>query len=613
MSFERLPRLAALAGLGRQDETGERVAEVQRILEHYGHLRSMPTDNVAPTYSMPAGLAEAPKIHQSPADEPIQPATVDGPTPPLLATEGADDARLRRVLVAIDGEALLVPAPAAGRGRSPAVKRARPESDEVGSPPTPPYPAARRSAGQDLPTDLTSWRNVLKLGDSRTWLDRCHAVIDARADLNAFVSRPRPAANADPTPADRSPWRGIPVAVKDNLNVKDQPLTAGSRILNGFVPPEDATAVVRLRRAGAVVVGKTNLDEFGMGSSTEFGISGATKNPHLPDRVAGGSSGGSAAAVAAGLVPVALGSDTGGSIRQPAAFCGIVGFKPTWGRVSRRGLVAFASSLDTVGPLARSVRDAAEALQVIAGPDPGDATAADRPLDDLVAAADASVRGLKVGVPRPYVDVHPDLEAGVDLACRTLTDAGAIVRPVELPYADLALSAYVIIAAAEASSNLARYDGIRYGRRAPNAEDLDDLYTKSRSQGFGPEVQRRIIAGTYVLTAGYDEGYMDKAARLRTLIIRGYETAFAEVDILLGATVPEPPFPLASRLSDPLALYRTDALTVGPSLAGLPALAVPIGTTALGIPGSVQLVAPWWQEGRLVTCGATVEQANGAG
>lgn len=443
-------------------------------------------------------------------------------------------------------------------------------------------------------------------------IEACLGRIAVHRALNAFVRVDAEGARAEAArwsaaPLPFPPWRGVPIAVKDNLAVKGQPLHAGSRVLDGFVAPEDAEVVARLRRAGAIIVGHTNMDEFGMGASTELGRAGPTENPVAPGRVVGGSSGGSAAAVAAGLVPAALGSDTGGSIRQPAAFCGVVGLKPTWGRVSRRGLVAFASSLDTVGPIAGTVKDAAHALAVIAGPDPGDATSAAHPFTDLTSLSAAQVGGMTVGITASPVPVHFDVEAGAERARRALERAGARTVEIALPHAEYALSTYVIVATAEASSNLSRYDGVRYGLRADSPTDLDDLYVRTRTLGFGPEVQRRLLAGTYVLSTLDGTPLFERAARVRTLIIDDYRAAFARCDVLLGPTTPEPPFARGHR-TDPLAMYHSDVLTVGPSLAGLPAISIPAGRTQDGLPVGVQLVAPWWAESRLVAAAMAIER-----
>ena len=411
------------------------------------------------------------------------------------------------------------------------------------------------------------------------------------------------------------PLSGVPVGVKDNICFDHGETTCASRILEGYRSPFAATAVRRLTDAGAIVVGKTNLDEFGMGSSCEHSVFGPTRNPWDHSRVPGGSSGGSAAAVAAGLVPIALGSDTGGSIRQPAALCGVVGVKPTYGRVSRYGLVAYASSLDQIGPLAGSVEDCALALSVMHGVDPHDATSADRPSDPIepMTATNSTegaqpLRGVVFGVPSLAHGAHNDAAAeGVFArAVETLRNAGAEVLEIELPHAGHAVASYYVIASAEASSNLARYDGVRYGRRAemPRGATLEEMYTRTRTEGFGAEVKRRIMLGTHVLTSGYYDAYYLTALRARRRIAEDYAQAFdAGCDAVLMPTTPGPAFPLGAKLTDPLMMYAEDVYTVGASLAGLPAASVPIGQVGSGgarLPIGAQLVAPAWREARLL-------------
>ena len=423
---------------------------------------------------------------------------------------------------------------------------------------------------------------------------------------------------------------GVPVAIKDNLTTLDYPTTCGSRILDGWRAPYEATAVRRLRAAGALIAGKTNLDEFAMGSSTERSAFGPTRNPHDPARVPGGSSGGSAAAVAAGLVPAALGSDTGGSVRQPAAFCGIVGLKPTYGAVSRYGLVAFASSLDQVGTLGRTVADAALLLEAIAGHDPLDSTSADRPPPTLTPALDRGADGLVVGVPAEYLDadgLDPAVRARIEAVAGWLEAAGAELRTVSLPHTEHALPTYYIIAPAEAASNLARYDGVRFGgrgsRRAPPDEEMrgggdeesgrgEDRYGRmvraTRSEGFGDEVKRRIILGTFALSAGYHDEYYGRAQEARRLVAGDFRAAFdAGVDVLLTPTTPTPPFRLGERTGDPYAMYSSDLFTAPASLAGLPAVSVPAGTVD-GLPVGAQLIADRWAEPVLVRAAAALEQ-----
>ena len=412
----------------------------------------------------------------------------------------------------------------------------------------------------------------------------------------------------------RLPLAGVPVAVKDTICTRGLATTAASRMLERFVPPYDATAVARLAAAGAVVVGKTNCDEFAMGSSTENSAFGPTRNPWAPDRTPGGSSGGSAAAVAARLVPIALGSDTGGSIRQPAALCGVVGLRPTYGRVSRYGLIAFASSLDQIGPIARTVGDAALVFAAIAGADPADATASTAPPPDFAAALDGRVEGLRIGVPRAALaeGIDEEVLARFGDALAALESAGARVVDVDLPHARYAIPAYYLVATAEASSNLARYDGVRYGRRETGDPDagLDDLYRRSRSAGFGLEVKRRIMLGTYALSAGYYDAYYRKAQQVRTLIRRDYEAALGAADLVATPTTPGPAFPLGEKTGDPIAMYMEDVLTVGASLAGLPAVSVPCGFTAARLPVGFQLTGRAFDEATVLRAADTLERAT---
>jgi aspartyl-tRNA(Asn)/glutamyl-tRNA(Gln) amidotransferase subunit A len=402
---------------------------------------------------------------------------------------------------------------------------------------------------------------------------------------------------------------GVPVALKDNLCTRGVPTTCSSRILEGWRPPYDATVVTRLEQAGAVVVGKTNMDEFAMGSSTETSAFGPTRNPHDTGRVPGGSSGGSAAAVAAGFVPLALGSDTGGSIRQPAALCGVVGMKPTYGTVSRYGLVAFASSLDQIGPFATTVADAALLFDVIGGHDPADSTSLNRPTPRVLSVLDDGVAGLTVGVLAELLDgADPDVVARVRQAAEACAAAGARVEEVSVPEVTLGLSAYYLIAPGEASSNLARYDGVRYGRRV-DAEDTVAMNTASRSSGFGPEVKRRIMLGTYVLSAGYMDAYYNQALRVRTRIIEGFDAVYRRCDVLLGPTAPTTAFLLGAKTGDPLSMYLSDVCTIPSNLAGHPAISVPFGPGDDGLPVGVQLLGPALSEGTLCKVAAVVEAA----
>jgi aspartyl-tRNA(Asn)/glutamyl-tRNA(Gln) amidotransferase subunit A len=441
--------------------------------------------------------------------------------------------------------------------------------------------------------------------------------------LNAFIShdydgtleRARAVDRLVAAGRDDLPLAGVPVAVKDNICTLTMPTTCGSRILTGYRSPFEATAVRRLTTAGAVMVGKTNLDEFGMGSSTENSAFGATRNPHDRSRVAGGSSGGSAAAVAAGLVPAALGSETGGSVRQPAAFCGIVGIKPSYGRVSRYGLVAYASSLDQIGVFGRSVADAALMLQVISGHDPLDATTDPLPVPDMVTAALRADARVVIGVPDEYFGegLSDAVRDRCEQALDALRAAGATLRRVSLPHTSFAIPTYYVVACAEASANLARFDGVRYGRRAgPQTGATDaarDVQTLARSAGFGAEVRRRIMLGTFVLSAGYHDAYYGTAQRVRTLIRADFDRVFSEgVDVLFTPTTPTPAFRLGEKADDPYTMYLSDIYTVTANLAALPAMSVPIGTAA-GLPVGGQLIAPQWQEPAMIGVATALERS----
>jgi aspartyl-tRNA(Asn)/glutamyl-tRNA(Gln) amidotransferase subunit A len=423
-----------------------------------------------------------------------------------------------------------------------------------------------------------------------------------QSTLHAFVGLRPDRARAEAAQADarrrrgepRSPVDGIPIAIKDNMVQTGEPTTCGSRILEGFVSPYTATAVARLEQAGVVVIGRTNMDEFAMGSSTEHSCSGPTRNPWRLANTPGGSSGGSAAAVAAGIVPAALGSDNGGSIRQPASFCGVVGIKPTSGRVSRWGLVAFASSLDQIGVFTRSARDAAGLLELICGHDPFDSTSIPEPAPELRPALGGDLSGLVVGLPRECfvpAGVDPGVLAAVEGAVAELERTGAKVREISLPHTRYAIATYYLIATAEASSNLARYDGVRYGRRARGARDLTEMYERTRSEGFGEEVKRRILLGTYVLSAGYYDAYYRKAQQVRTLLRGDFERAFGVCDVIVTPTSPEVAFELGAKASDPLAMYLSDIYTVSANLAGIPGVSIPCGMVR-GLPVGLQLLGP---------------------
>lgn len=413
--------------------------------------------------------------------------------------------------------------------------------------------------------------------------------------------------------APLGPFDGIPVGMKDVIAVKGEPLTCASRMLEDFVAPYDAHVTERLRAGGLIPFGRLNMDEFAMGSSTENSALGTTRNPVDPDRTPGGSSGGSAAAVAAGMVPWTLGSDTGGSIRQPASFCGVVGLKPTYGRVSRHGLVAFASSLDQIGPMANSVEDAARLLDAIAGPDGRDSTSwREAPPSFADAVAREPERPPRIGLPREYFG--GGLDSGVRAAVRgavdTLAARGCEVTEISLPHTEYAVPVYYIIATAEASSNLARYDGVRYGRRAQDAANGVDLYFKSRGEGFGSEVKRRVILGTYVLSSGYYDAYYLRAQKVRTCIRGDFVKAFESVDVLLTPTAPTPPFRRGEKTGDPLSMYLADIYTISANLAGLPAISLPCGATAEGLPIGLQLIAPHFAETTLLQAARLYESSR---
>lgn len=431
--------------------------------------------------------------------------------------------------------------------------------------------------------------------------------------LNAFLSfDTAAAAEQDPPAGGDGRLAGVPIAVKDNIVTVDFPTTCGSRLLEGYRSPFDATAVRRLRQEGALIVGKTNLDEFGMGSSTEFSAYGVTRNPIDRSRVPGGSSGGSAAAVAAGIVRGALGSETGGSVRQPAAFCGIVGIKPTYGRVSRYGLVAYASSLDNIGTFGRTVDDAALLLEAIAGHDRLDSTSADRDVPTLDATGEGSLEGMVIGVPEEYfpTTLSSEIAESCRAALRHLEDRGAEIREVSLPATRYAIPTYYIIATAEASSNLARFDGVRYGARPSGAASLPELYERTRAL-FGPEVKRRIMLGTYVLSAGYYDAYYGRAQRIRSLIAEDFRNVFdSGVDALLTPTTPTPAFRIGERTDDPYEMYLSDVFTVTANLAGVPALSVPVARVG-GLPVGAQLIGRPWGEPTIVRIARALEQEFG--
>jgi aspartyl-tRNA(Asn)/glutamyl-tRNA(Gln) amidotransferase subunit A len=405
---------------------------------------------------------------------------------------------------------------------------------------------------------------------------------------------------------------GVPVGIKDVLVMQGAPATAGSLILKGYMPPYDATVVSKLEAAGAVLLGKLNCDEFAMGSSNENSAYGPVLNPRALDRVPGGSSGGSAAAVAANFAVATLGTDTGGSIRQPAAFCGVVGVLPTYGRVSRYGLIAFASSLDRVGPLTKNVKDAATVLQVIAGKDVMDATSSDRPVEDYVGGLAKPVEGLRVGVPEEYFGegLDPEIRGAIDGVLAGLKMVGCVVKPVSLPHTKYAIPTYYVIATAEASSNLSRFDGVRFGLRAEGANTLSAMFRKTRDVGFGAEVKRRILLGTYALSAGYYDAYYRKAQQVRTLLARDFLAAFAEVDVLVAPVTPTAAFKLGEKTDDPVKMYLEDIYSVAASLAGICGVSVPCGKTKDGLPIGVQVMGKHFDEGTMLRVAQAVEMGQ---
>ncbi len=446
-------------------------------------------------------------------------------------------------------------------------------------------------------------------------------IMNVDRELGAFLETDADGARRDAAAVDAArtagaplgPLAGVPITLKDNLVTRGVTTTAGSKILAGWVPPYDATVVEKLRAAGAVIIGKTNLDEFGMGSSTERSAFKKTRNPWDSSRVPGGSSGGSAAAVAAGLCVASLGTDTGGSIRQPAAFCGVVGLKPTYGRVSRWGVIAFASSLDQVGPIARTVKDAAIVLDAIAGHDPRDSTSLTAPVPSFADAATGDVRGLRDGHPAEYLagTLDPYVRAAHDRTVTALRERGATFVDVSLPHTRLALPTYYVVAPCEASSNLARYDGIRFGKRA-EATDLLEVYRRSRGAGFGPEVKRRIMLGTYALRSGYYDAYYKKAQQVRALIKQDFDQAFAQCDVLLTPVTPTTAFRFNAK-STPLDMYLGDIFTLATNLAGLPAISVPSGLSSEGLPIGAQLIGKALDEVTVIRAGSAVEAAVGLG
>jgi len=448
----------------------------------------------------------------------------------------------------------------------------------------------------------------------------CLARAEETRDLNSFIELCGERALDQAIEADKriakgetTPLLGIPLGIKDIIVTKNIRTSCGSRILSNFIPPYDATAIKKLKQQGAVIIGKNNMDEFGMGSSNENSFFGPVKNPWNKEHVPGGSSGGSAVAVAAGVVPASLGSDTGGSIRQPAAFCSLVGLKPTYGRVSRYGLIAYASSLDQIGFFTRTVRDAAIMSQQLAGKDPLDSTSVDVEVPDFSASLGKSIKGMRVGVPRQYFLEALDSEVSkiVSDAISHIKGLGAEIVEIDLPNTDAALAAYYIIAPAEASSNLARFDGIRYGYRSEEYTDLKELYSKTRSEGFGQEVKRRILVGTYVLSSGYIDQFYNKALKVRRLIVEEFNAAFEhKCDVIVSPTTPTAAFKLGEKTADPVAMYLNDIFTIPANLAGLPCMSIPCGFNSGGLPVGLQLIGKAWDEAVLLKLGAAYEEST---
>jgi len=463
--------------------------------------------------------------------------------------------------------------------------------------------AAKKVSARELAAEHFK-RISARNGGLNAYLTLCEERAYKQADrVDAMVAAGKPL----------PPMAGVPIAVKDVISTRGIRTTCGSKILTNYTPPYDATAVTRLEAAGAVILGKTNCDEFAMGSSNENSAYGPVQNPVAPGCVPGGSSGGSAAVVAADLAVASLGTDTGGSIRQPGSFCGIPAMMGSYGRVSRYGLIAFASSLDRIGPFARNVADVASVLKIIAGRDPNDSTSTTAPVEDYAAALAKPVKGMKIGVPKEYLGagIDPGVREKINAGIELLRKLGCEVRDIELPHTDYAIATYYIIATAEASSNLARYDGVRYGPRV-ESDSLISMYRKTRGAGFGPEVKRRIVLGTYVLSAGYYDAYYLKGQKVRALIAEDFRKAFAQLDVIATPTSPVPPFRLGERVNDPLQMYLADIYTVTGSLAGLPGISVPCGRIGGKLPVGLQIFGPAFGEARVLQLAYAFEQAGGA-
>lgn len=459
-------------------------------------------------------------------------------------------------------------------------------------------------------------KNVTSLEITQSVLDRIEAV---EGQVHSYVTvLPETAlhmareADRRLAAGDAGPLTGIPIAVKDNMCMRGERTTCGSRVLENYVPPYDATVVRLLRDEGMVILGKANMDEFAMGSSTETSYWGPTRNPWDLERIPGGSSGGSAAAVAAGEAIVSLGSDTGGSIRLPAAFCGVTGIKPTYGAVSRYGLVAYASSLDQIGPFSRDIEDLSLLLNVLCGHDPSDSTSVPRDYPDFTKFLDQPVKGMTLGLPREFFGKldNPEVRGSISEARSVFEDLGVKFVELSLPTLDYGIAAYYVIAPSEASSNLARYDGVKYGHRAGSFESMIDMYCRTRAEGFGPEVKRRIMLGTYALSSGYYDAYYLKAAKVRTLITQDFRKAFEKCDAILCPTAPSPPFKIGEKIDDPIQMYLTDVFTIPVNMAGLPGIAIPGGLSGGGLPIGLQLIAPHFEESRLVQLGSAFQKVT---
>lgn len=470
--------------------------------------------------------------------------------------------------------------------------------------------AGRRLRSKEITSVELTEAYLKRISDIDSGTDGIAAYIEVSKDLALASAKEADARIA--SGKDITPLTGIPIGVKDIFSTKGIQTTCASKMLEGYTPPYDSTVIAKLKSAGAVILGKLNMDEFAMGSSTENSAFGKTRNPWDKDCVPGGSSGGSAAAVSASTCVASIGTDTGGSIRQPAALCGVVGLKPTYGRVSRYGMIAFASSLDQGGPLTKSVTDAAIMLTAMAGHDPRDSTSLEAPVPDFTKDIDKGVKGLKIGLPKEYfIDgIDPEVRASIDAAIEFYKASGAELVDITLPHTEYAVSVYYLVATAEASSNLARYDGVKFGNRADSSGGLLDMYKETRSKGFGPEVKRRIMLGTYALSAGYYDAYFKKASQVRALIRKDFEEAFTKCDVIVTPTSPSPAFKFGERLEDPLTMYLSDIFTISCNLAGIPGISIPSGLTKDGLPIGLQLLGRHMDEATILRAAHAFEAAH---